>query len=135
MKISFYPLFFQHDDKYYALNLFVSRSVALGDNYITFTDMKNGHFYSFNSFLRKMYPDRDAFSSMIDSGTKIFFEKPFAFKAKSSDQMGKGSTCRGTIPYGDSYKFEVVGMFLYSTYPYTLDSRQRPEIIKLYDLE
>ena len=133
MKLSVYALFFSHDEKYYKVTLYVSRTSTYGDDYITFTDIKNGDFYQLRSFLHKMYPDRDEFSRMIASSTDVFFEKPLVFKAKSSSQIGKGSTCRGTIPYGEGYKFEVVGMHLFDTLPITYNAKDRVITTNLYD--
>ncbi len=105
------------DQAYFGLDFIVSRDYQYGGvGEISFSNLKTGKMFDFTYFLYIVYQSREVFLSKIKDGTTvrygetIYFEKPFTLIAKSSYQVGKGSTCGGTIPYGDANEYSIIGV-------------------------
>ena len=99
---------------------------------ITLTNMKKGEFSDFEVFLYFHYHSAESFAEQYKYGDKIIFDKPCVLRAQSSLQRGKGCTCGGAIPYGDTEHYSIIGIEI--TMPYALLSeskRKKGKSIKL----
>ena len=67
-------------------------------------------------------------------GKDYYFDKPFLFRAKSSYQIGKGSTLGGTIPYGDTNNYAIIGMKIEKTFPwFSVSIKRKMKHVKLFE--
>ncbi len=136
MHLSFFRIMFLFNDNYYNVTFMIRNShSAKRDDFITFTEMKKGEYYQLRSHLHKLYGNKEALQREIDRNHKLLFEEPLVFKAQSSHHRGKGSTCGGTIQYGEGDYFEMIGLILGDYFPPIGLRRSRIIAYQLFDFE
>ncbi len=80
------------------------------NNGITLTEIKKGKLWTFLFYLKKLFPTPDELWKNINLYKDYYFETPFLFRAQCSYQRGKGSTLGGTIQYGSTNDFPLLGI-------------------------